>query len=294
MLKILVVGGDGMLGSRFVQLAKKEFELTVTDKDQLDITNISDLESYVNRFQPNIIVNFAAFTNVGEAELQKNDTFGLCYQLNVEAVKNIAVVCKNNQIRLVHLSTEYIFDGKKSNSPYTEKDNPNPTNWYGETKLLAESKIQDSGCGFLIARLSMPYVAKYSGKEDIVRKFIKMLQDHRKIKGISDSKITPIFGDDLIQALILLINQKSTGVYHICSLNLTTPFEFITEIVDVFGFDKNLISEVTFGEYVSDRTSPVLQYSWLDSTKFIQHFGVHILHTTKDSLELLKTQINLQ
>ncbi len=136
MKKILVFGGSGLVGSRFIELKKEQFEIKSPEASEVDILNQEKVEEEIEKFNPDAVINFAAYTNVEEAEKDQGNIEGICYKINVIGAKNIADVCKTKVKYLIHISTEYVFDGTKSNSPYTEKDTPNPINWYGKTKFL--------------------------------------------------------------------------------------------------------------------------------------------------------------
>lgn len=291
MKKVFVLGSQGMVGSRFVELLKDKFDFTSPTQEQLDLTDSNSLEKFIENKIPELIINFAAFTNVKAAQVEDGDKTGLVYKLNSLAVKNLADTAKKNNTRLLQISTEYVFDGTKSDSPYTEEDKPSPKNWYGKTKFFAEQFIQESGCKFLIVRISMPYRAKYDLKKDLVRSLVERLENRQPIQMITDANITPVFIDDLIFGLEALINKSIDGFYHIVPPDYTTPYEFINLIADEFNLDKSLINKTTFLDFTEGGDKLLNKNSWLSSGKFRKEFPDIDLHTIQQSIRLFKNQL---
>lgn len=292
MKKILVFGGSGLVGSRFIKLNKDKFEIDAPNASKVDILNKNQLLGFVENLKPEIVINFAAFTNVQEAEKQKGQKGGFCYQVNVEGANNVARACQNFAVHLIHISTEYVFDGGKKDCPYTEEDQPHPINWYGQTKYLAEQLVSQSGANSTIMRISMPYVAHYEQKKDVARFFLEQFQNNLAIQAITDQKITPTFGDDIANALTFLIDVKPRGLYHVTVKDWTTPFGFASLIGKEFGYDTSLVKPISFEEYNRDKLAPLLQYSWLESAKFESRFGEGILHTVEESVKLFKQVVD--
>lgn len=289
-MTIVIFGGEGMVGSRFITLHSGSFEIIAPTIAELDFTDFEKTKNFLESKNPSVVINFAAITNVEASEEEKGNREGLTYKVNSLAVKNLAQVCKEQDYHLIHISTDYVFDGTRT-SPYTEEDNPNPINWYGETKYLGEKFIKDVDVGHTIVRIEMPFSAHFELKKDIARIFLNMLQNSQKIKAITDSDITPVLVDDIANALKLLIEKKPTGIYHVVSTSTTTPFKFAKKIAETFGLDENLVKETTFNEYNRNKKAKLLRHSWLDSSKFVKEFGEGILHTIDESLELFKKQV---
>ena len=287
-MKLLVFGGNGLVGSHFVEINASDFEIESPRAEELDILERLEIEKKVESFDPDAIINFAAYTNVEEAENQKGDKNGICFKVNVLGAKNVADVCKQYKRYLIHISTEYVFDGEKENFPYTEEDKPNPINWYGQTKYLGEKEVLESDCKCAIVRISMPYSARYEAKLDIARYFLKQLRSGSKIWAVDDQRITPTLVDDIANALRVILQEKSTGFYHVSSKDSVTPLEFAKTIAETFGLDYSLISKVTLSEYNKSKKAKLLKYSWLNPTKFEKQFGDDILHTVEESLIIFK------
>lgn len=289
-MKILVFGGRGLIGSRFIELNSQFFEFSAPSSKEVDISNINEIENAFKSFDPAVVINFAAYTNVEESENQKGDEEGICFRVNASGAKNIAQICKVTGKHLVHISTEYVFDGSKESGAYSEEDTPNPINWYGQTKYYGEEFVRGSGCSFLIARLSMPYSANYEFKKDLARFFFEQLKSGNSIKAIEDQNITPIFADDIANALKVLIDNNSSGIYNLSSKNSLTPLDFVKKIAEIFDLNNQLISPIKFEEYNKSKRAKLLKNSWLNSGKFAKEFGDNILHTVEEDLALFKSQ----
>ena len=292
MKKILVFGGSGLVGSKFIELNSLNLKIKAPQVSEVDILNRDQISRVVEDFNPDSIINFAAYTNVEEAENQKDDQNGICFQLNANGAKNVAQVAKDFGKHLIHISTEYVFDGAKEESSYIEDDKPNPKNWYGQTKRYGEEFALESDCNLTIMRISMPFSAHYDLKKDIARFFLEQLKNGNSVKAIEDQKITPTLVDDISNALRVLLENQSLGLYHISSRDFVTPLEFVKTICETFHLNFSLISQVTLNEFNKSKKAKLLKYSWLNPAKFEKEFGDEILHTIEESLAIFKQEID--
>lgn len=292
MQKILVFGGAGLVGSKFIQLHSNSFEINAPKAEELDILKIDQISKSVKQFNPDYLINFAAFTNVEEAQSQVDDQDGMCFQVNAIGARNVALVSEKFDKKLIHISTEYVFDGSKEISPFVEEDSPNPVNWYGATKLFGEEYILESGCNFCIARISMPFSSHYALKKDVARFFYESLKNKQKVKAVEDQRITPTLVFDIANALKVLIENKSSGLYHISSRDSVTPLEFVKMIAEIFDFDYNLVDSIKLDEYNKNKKAKLLKYSWLNPAKFEKEFGDQILHTVEENLVIFKQEVD--
>lgn len=293
-MRILIFGGSGLVGSRFIEINKDRVNIHSPDISKTNILNRNEVLKEAADFRADFIINFAAFTDVQGAEQQKDDESGSCYQINVTGANNIAQVCKEFDIKLIHISTDYIFDGNKPAAAYKEEDSPNPLNWYGKTKYLGEQSVQESGSQYAIVRISMPFSPHYGLKVDIARFFLGQLRKKFEIKAITDQKVTPVFVDDVANALYEIIKKDVSGIYHVVSTSWTSLFEFSQLIAQAFNLDEGLIKPITLDEYNQDKKAKLLRYSWLDCSKFVGEFGNDILHSVKESINLFKKKIDLK
>ncbi len=287
-MKILVLGGSGLVGSRFIELSP-DYNIAAPSHEELDLLDVKLLEEYLQTSDADLVINFAAFTNVDTAEEEKDNEDGMVYKLNVAFPKALAQNCTATNKYLIHISTDYIFDGTKP-IPYVEDDSPNPVNWYGKTKMLGEDAVKENGTNWLIVRPEMPYSSHFEKKLDLARVFLKMLKEGKIINGVMDQKITPTYVDTLVYALQKLIEARANGIYHLASTDITTPYDFAMLVAEKFNLDKSLIKKVSFEEYNKTRTAKRPQNSYLDVTKFETEFGKEVLKTVSESLDEFKSK----
>ncbi len=289
--KLLIFGGAGLVGSKFISLFQNKYDIISPEIDDLDILNKDSLFSFVKSQPAEMVINYAAFTNVDKAEEEKGDESGLVYRLNALAVKDLCEICYEVKKHFIHYSTDYVFDGTKNNEPYREEDRQNPVDWYGETKYFGEKFILGSKGKTTIIRISMPFSSKYDLKQDIVRFFLSELTLGKEITAIDDQIVTPVLVDDVANALDKIIESQTTGIFHTVSSSSTTPFDLAKIIAGKFGFDKNLVKPIKLQDYNKTRIAKRLQYGWLSVDKFTKYFGTGILHSIEESIDKFRQQI---
>ncbi len=241
--KVLVTGANGQLGKTIEELYSindASLEFTFVSKENLDITNVGELLLYFKANKFDYCINCAAYTNVEQAE----KTPEIAYKVNAEGVKNLSKVCKETQTILIHISTDYVFDGEKS-EPYVVTDVPNPINEYGKSKLLGEQYIQEILNEYFIIRTSWLYSKKYG------KNFYKSITEKAYKKEdlfVTDEQMgCPTDAVNLADYIISFIKLKNPtfGVHHFCGNDVMTWFEFAKKIVN----DQNLkckIEKVNF------------------------------------------------
>lgn len=227
MKKILVTGANGQLG-RCIQDAAADFpdlEFVFVSKETLDIENTALLKDFFREKKFSHCINTAAYTNVENAEREPEKAFAI----NAEAVKNLATVCKEHDVVLLHISTDYVFDGKKG-SPYLEPDLTNPINVYGDSKLKGEQFIQEICDKFFILRTSWLY-SQYG--HNFLKTILKYGEEGKPLTITTEQTGTPTNANDLAKALLHVVAQDSTdyGVYHYSNSGQTTWFGFAEEIL---------------------------------------------------------------
>lgn len=231
MKRVAVIGGTGMVASRFCDLAKSVFEIAPLDEHTVDITNVESIKSYFGKNKFDVIINFAAITNVDAAEKDKGNEDGIVYRLNVLGPRNLAQYCNENNIFLIHISTDFVFPGTEElPGPYNEDDvlpeTPNGIGWYGWTKNRAEAAIRSTSNKYAIIRYGYPFrAAPFVTKGDWGRNLINLYNEHKLYPLFNDQVQNILFIDDLVMPLSKIINGELTGVFHIASSDTTTPFE---------------------------------------------------------------------
>ncbi len=296
MKRVLVTGHTGMVGNRFVELMRNKYNIIRAGRGrsdiQLDLLHGPSVVSAMQRVRPEVVVNFAAFTDVDACEIERGNERGLAYKTNVLGPTYLARACKTTGARLIHISTDYVFAGSKSDAPYTESDTPKPINWYGITKQLGEQAVLAELHGACIARIEVPFVVSFEGKSDLVRTIINTLRAGKQFTAVSDNRMTPTFVDDVIAALDVLIAREAGGIYHVAGTSAHSTYEVANLVANTFGFDAKLIVPQTHEKFEYTRAAaPRPQYGWLSTVGFVSAFGEGILHTLPESLQIMKKQM---
>jgi dTDP-4-dehydrorhamnose reductase len=254
-VKVVITGSNGLLGQNLIALLLNEKEgYTVFGfsrgdnrsgrKDfeyhDIDITKEEEVKEALLKIQPDFIINTAAMTNVDACE---NDREG-CYDLNVNAVEYLTAVCSEINAHLIHISTDFIFDGEKGS--YTEEDIPNPLSYYGETKLLSEQLLQKSTINFTILRTILVYgLVSDMSRSNIVLWVKESLEQQKEITIVDDQYRTPTYVEDLAMACKLSIDKKAKGVFNISSSQLLSIYEIAQEVAIAFHLDTTLIKPIS-------------------------------------------------
>ena len=274
-MKILITGYKGMLGSDLVETLKNEnqHELILTDVEELDITNLDQVKKILNEENPEVIINVAAYTDVDGCETNRD----LAYNINSIGPKNLAVVADEINAKLLHISTDYVFDGNNS-KPYIEDDKTNPKSYYGETKLQAELFIKDKMENYFIVRTAWLY--GFNGK-NFVKTMLELSKNNDKITVVNDQHGSPTFTKDLAIAICELIKTDKYGTYHVTNNDNCTWYEFASKIFELANIKINIIP-VTTSEYPTPAQRP--KYSVLSNEKW-KNAGFNSLRHYEDALK---------
>ena len=250
-MKILITGVNGLLGQKLVELLLLEdtVELigtgrgtnrTILEDDQYRVMNVEDREEVLKVLQevkPDSVIHTAAMTQVDDCELDHK----ACDRANVAAVENIVRGCEIIEAHLVHLSTDFIFDG--SEGPLSEEAIPGPVNYYGEAKLKAEEIVKNSRLRWAIARTVLVYgVVSGLQRSNIILWVKESLEQGKPLQIVDDQWRTPTLAEDLAMGCWLLANSKATGVFNISGEDFLTPYDMAMQVVDYFKLDGKLIS----------------------------------------------------
>lgn len=283
MTKILVTGGNGQLAQCLKDVVKNNDELDVNFQDlpELDITNKQQLVSYFLKNELDYCINCAAYTAVDLAEEQSD----LAYAVNADGLKNLAEACKKHQVKLLHISTDFVFDGKKQ-TPYIETDMPNPLGVYGKSKWQGERNIQEIMEDYFILRTSWLY-SEYGN--NFMKTMLKLSETRDEINVISDQIGSPTYAGDLAEVLIKIVLSSSTnyGLYHFSNSGAISWYDFAVEIFTQFG-KKIEVKPIKTEDYPTAAKRP--KFSVLDTTKIENNFDC----TLKDWQGSLKTKSSLK
>lgn len=271
-MKILVTGAKGMLGRDLCpMLEDNDYEVIETDIETLDITNELQVTQVLKNEMPDYVIHCAAYTNVDKAE----EDFSTAEKINSKGTENLAKACNANNIVLIYISTDYVFDGKKQ-TPYLPDDKTNPINNYGLTKLHGEEAVKKYCNKYYIARTSWLY--GHHGK-NFVETMIS-LKDKPELKVVDDQTGCPTWTVDLSDAIISLIEEEPDyGIYHTCGGGHTTWYGFAKEIFNMSGLEVNLIPCAT-KEFPRPAKRPVC--SIMDNNGLLRNWKLAL----KDYIEL--------
>ncbi|MFV8346808.1 dTDP-4-dehydrorhamnose reductase [Flavobacterium sp. ZB4P13] len=277
MKKILITGAKGQLGSELQVLSKdySQFEWVFTDREELDLCDLARLEIALTKINPQIIINCAAHTAVDKAESE----FELSDVLNHQSVAVLAQWSHANDCKLIHVSTDYVFDGTASTA-LTETAQPNPINVYGVTKLAGEKACLELNPNSIIIRTSWVYS---SFGNNFVKTMSRLMQERDSLNVVNDQIGSPTYAADLAQAIMTILTHDNwqAGIYHFSNEGEISWYEFALAIREIGGFDCE-ISGIPSSAYPTPAKRP--QYSLLDKSKIKNTFGV-IVPSYKESLQ---------
>lgn len=248
-MKILITGANGMLAKAIINEFQKDNELILTDKNELDITNKDAVFSFVSMHKPQLIINCAAYTSVDNAESDVD----LAKKINVDGSKNLAQICNLNDCALVHISTDYVFDGTLPlNKCYTESDPTYPHTVYGFTKLGGEKAIIENCKKYYIFRTAW----LYGDGKNFVRTMLHHGKEKKFVNVVCDQYGSPTFTNDLASIIHQVLNKKiKYGIYHATNLGFTTWYDFAKEIFSLAGINCQ-VKAITSKEYITPAQRP--------------------------------------
>ncbi len=250
-IKILVTGAESQLGKSLRMMPDNNFDITFKSKYSLDITDNKAVKLFFKENKFDYCFNFAAYTNVTRAETDRKS----CFNVNVKGVTNLVKAAKKHDITLIHISSDYVFDGKKK-KPYSENDIPNPLNYYGATKLMGETIIKQHLKKYFIIRTSWLY-SKFN--HNFVKTILELSKVQRKLKLVNDQTGTPTYAPDLTSFLLYMVktveantNKNYFGIYHFSNEGKTTWYKFGKKILSYAGIKKKIkpIDSARFEKHV--------------------------------------------
>lgn len=229
-MKVLVTGANGQLGYDVIKRLDSEgIEFLGTDRESLDITNEEQVSRVISDYNPDVVIHCAAYTAVDKAE----DENELCYSVNVLGTKYVAEACKEINAKMVYISTDYVFDGE-GDKPFEVTDNPNPINYYGQTKYEGELEVQKSLKKYFIVRISWVFG---SNGNNFVKTMLRLGKERDEISVVADQIGSPTYTYDLAKLLAEMITTDKFGIYHATNEGYCSWYEFACEIFKQAGID---------------------------------------------------------
>ncbi len=296
--RILVIGSNGLLGQKLCETIVRggAYELSIASREgqpvrpvvgaqylKCDVTSKKEVKSAVSASEPHVIINAAAMTNVDLCENEREQ----CWKINVEGVENIIEAAKRKATKIIHISTDYVFDGKAG--PYVEDDRPNPLSYYGKSKLASENALRTSGLPFIIARTMVLYGFAPGTKQNFVLWLIQNLEGKKPVRIVDDQLGNPTLVDDLAYGLIQGFELERTGIYHLAGRDVISRYQFALNAAKVFELDASLITPVKTSEFQQPAPRPL--NSGLVTLKAEVELG-YKPSTTEQGLRILKAQLN--
>ncbi|MFZ5933151.1 MAG: SDR family oxidoreductase [Patescibacteria group bacterium] len=283
--KILALGADGLVGSRFTDLYHKETQVVTPKSTELNITNKKQVQLFFDAHKDEFhsVINFAAYTDVDAAEKEKGNEKGLSYLVNTIGAQNLAEATKDFDKYFIHISTDFVFPGtEESPGPYQEdallQDSPEGLTWYGWTKLLGEKRVADVNKDATIVRISYPYRAHYPGKLDYARKIISLYDEGSLYPMFTDQVITPTFIDEATKVFYILLEEKRRGIYHVTSSDTTTPYEFASYVLEKIRGVKDVVKKGSMQEFLrAPGRPPRTRLGGLANEKTRQALGITLM-----------------
>jgi len=250
-MKILITGANGMLGEKCTDILAEKHELLTTDLADkltysnaipyavLDITKSESVNRLFSEYQPELILNCAAYTNVDGAEKNKE----LAHGVNVDGVKNILAALSGTNAKIIHISTDYVFDGAQG--PYRETDKPKPINYYGMTKFLSEEAIRHSSIPWTIIRTNVLFGDSNFQEASFVSWVLNKITNRETIRVVNDQFGNPTWADGLAMTINKIIDKQVSGLYHYAGSDYINRFEFALEIASIYSLDPTFIRSIT-------------------------------------------------
>jgi dTDP-4-dehydrorhamnose reductase len=267
MKRILICGSNGLLGQRLALMLSSQtdyevlntssersfvFDDRLFDYTQLDITKKGDVKSLISSFHPTAIINAAAASNVDWCEDHREDA----WKVNVVGVENLIEAARKVGARLVHISSDYVFDG--NHGPYSENDKPNPISYYGKSKLAGENSVRTGGIPHTILRTMVLYGTGIGIRESFPAWVIRNLRADTQIRCVDDQIGNPTHVTDLAFAAVKGFELNRDGIYHVCGKERISRYDFALRVAQVFGLNPALIQRAKTSELHQGAPRPLL------------------------------------
>ena len=293
--RVLITGANGLLGQQLISVFRDDYDvhaLGLQAQPRLpggnfqyhpgDINDRTLLRELNQEIVPKFIINAAAFTDVDGSETQRE----LCWKVNVTGVENLVYAAQKVHARLIHVSTDYVFDGKAG--PYREADRPNPLGFYARAKLAGENVLLNSAADFAIARTMVLYGNGLEIRPNFVTWLIKQLRDGKPARIVDDQFGNPTLASELAQALRVLAESGRREIYHLSGSEVIDRYRFAVKIAEVFNLNSNLIQAIKTSDLKQAAPRPLR--SGFDITKAVRELNVKMSDVV-GGLKKFKTEI---
>ncbi len=266
-MSVLITGANGFLGHYLTGLLlKKGYDVIATGMggcrlpfsdepgfryEAMDFTDPSAVTSVFEKYTPTVVVHSGARSKPDECELNQP----MAYNCNVKGTRNLLEASAGAGSFYIFVSTDFIFDGEKG--MYREEDEPNPVNYYGTTKLLAEKEVQGYINDWAIARTVMVYGKSLSGRTNLLTLVKEKLEKGEEYRVVNDQVRTPTYVEDLAAGIAAIIEKRATGIFHLSGTDILTPYEMATRTAEYLGLDQTLLKKVTAADFKEPARRPL-------------------------------------
>ncbi len=296
-MKLLITGATGLLGRKLVSLLEQRndiktvasarkaisFYTGVVDTLLLDVTDRASVLETIQAQRPDVIINAAAMTQVDDCELKQEE----CWKQNVHSVQNLVEACEQSDVHLVHVSTDFVFNG--THGPLDETALPDPISFYGKSKLEGERIIQQSKVRASILRTVLVYgVTSDMSRSNIVLWVKNSLEAKKPIRVVNDQFRTPTLAEDLATGCLLAAEKRVQGIYHISGDEMMTPYDIAMRTARFFGLDESLISPTDASQFTQPAKRPQKTGFIIDKAK--RELG-YKPHTFDEGLAIVREQL---
>jgi dTDP-4-dehydrorhamnose reductase len=296
-MKILVTGSNGLLGQKLTGLLQQhqDIQLIATARGNsvidvgrgeyhtMDITSAADVDAVIGKTRPDVVIHGAAMTNVDHCEQQRE----ACWLANVTATEHIIAACTKYNSRLVHVSTDFIFDG--SHGPLDETEKPAPVNYYGESKLAAEELVMQSKLQWSILRTVLVYgITNDMSRSNIVLWVKNSIEQGKTINVVNDQWRTPTLAEDLAMGCYLAAIKKASGIYNISGKDFLSPYDIAIKTADYFKLDKSFIKATDSTQFKQPARRPLTTGFIIDKAR--KDLGYEP-HSFEEGIGVLASQI---
>jgi dTDP-4-dehydrorhamnose reductase len=266
-MKVMVTGANGLLGQHLVlQLLEKNYQVFATGRGgerlsfagfdnyayhEMDIADGNSVSRVMNVIKPGVVVHAAAMTQVDDCELNPQQ----CERINVQGTANVLMEAETYSDHFIYISTDFVFDGEKGN--YGEDDDLKPISYYGFSKMQAESIVQTGDVDWAIVRTCLVYGNVLQGTRSNIISWVRdSLQQGKNIRVVADQYRTPTYVEDLAKGIVLIIEQKAQGIFHISGKDTLTPYDMAMQTADLLQLDKNYIEKVDASTFTQPGRRP--------------------------------------
>ena len=297
MIKVLVTGANGLLGQKLTGLLDRdtEIELIATARgkltyplsrgsfDSLDVTRGAEVDRVVVSRTPDVLIHTAAMTQVDQCETDQS----LCWLNNVTALEHVVKACEKAKVHLIHISTDFIFDG--TYGPLDETAKPNPISYYGKSKLAGEEIVQNGKLDWAIIRTILVYgITMDMSRSNIVLWVKKSLEEGKTINVVNDQWRTPTLAEDLAMGCLLAAKKRAKGIYHVSGDEMMTPYDVAIRTAEFFHLDKSLIKVADSAHFKQPAPRPPRTGLIIDKAK---HDLGYKPHSFEEGLAIIKRAI---